>query len=325
MNNTNLTIWCNNDFGSEDQREVSLLTNGVGEHRLLMFGENDSSDEAINALSTADIVFGYPAPDDVLGSTSLRWIQLNSAGYTSYDHEEIKRQLVAESVILTNSSAVFDEPCAQHLLAMIMSLARKLPSALDAQRGDRTWKMDALRPASRLLNGQTLLMLGFGAIARRLVELLTPLHLNLIAVRRNVSGHEPIEVADLSKVDELLTQADHVVNILPANDQTRHFLNATRLGSLKPGAIVYNIGRGATLDQSALEKELRSGQLAAAYLDVTDPEPLPTDHPLWTTPNCFITPHSGGGHSDEKERQVNHFLNNLRRFERGEDLLNRVV
>jgi len=325
MNNTNLTIWCNNDFGPADQREVSLLTNGVGQHKLLMFGENDSRDQAMLALHAADIAFGYPAPADVLASPSLSWIQLNSAGYTSYDHEEIKRQLVAKNVVLTNSSAVFDEPCAQHLLAMIMSLARQLPSALDAQRGDRTWKMDALRPASRLLNGQTVLLLGFGAIARRLVELLTPLHVNLVAVRRHVSGHEPIEVADLSKVDELLTQADHVVNILPANDQTRHFLNAARLGSLKPGAIVYNIGRGVTLDQAALEKELRSGRIAAAYLDVTDPEPLPLDHPLWTTPNCYITPHSGGGHSDEKERQVNHFLNNLRRFERGEDLINRVV
>jgi phosphoglycerate dehydrogenase-like enzyme len=325
MNNTNLTIWCNNDFGPDDQREMSLLTNGVGEHRLLMFGENDSSNEANSALQAADVAFGYPAPETVLPSTNLRWIQLNSAGYTSYDHEEIKDELTRQNVIVTNSSAVFDEPCAQHLLAMIMSLARQLPSALDAQRGDRTWKMDALRPASRLLNGQTVLMLGFGAVARRLVELLTPLQMKLIAVRRHVSGDEPIEVAGLSKVDELLTQADHVVNILPANDQTRHFLNAARLGSLKPGAIVYNIGRGATLDQSALEKELRSGRIAAAYLDVTDPEPLPADHTLWTTPNCFITPHSGGGHSDEKERQVNHFLNNLRRFERGEDLINRVV
>ena len=130
MNNTNLTIWCNNDFGPADQREVSLLTNGVGEHELLMFGENDSSAQAIRALNAADIAFGYPAPDDVLASPSLRWTQLNSGGYTSYDHEEIKRQLVAKNVVLTNSSAVFDEPCAQHLLAMIMSLRGSCPQLL---------------------------------------------------------------------------------------------------------------------------------------------------------------------------------------------------
>ena len=95
--------------------------------------------------------------------------------------------------------------------------------------------------------------------------------------------------------------------------------------SLKPGAIVYNIGRGTTLDQSALSDLLNEGRLAAAYLDVTDPEPLPTDHPLWQTRNCFITPHTGGGHSTEKERHVKHFLENLRRFERGEQLLHRVL
>jgi phosphoglycerate dehydrogenase-like enzyme len=174
------------------------------------------------------------------------------------------------------------------------------------------------------LNGQTVVILGFGAIARRLVELLHPLGMNVMAVRRRVGGNESIYVAETSQVDELLPLADHVVNILPANDETRNFLNATRMANLKRGVIVYNIGRGSTLDQDALFKELNDGRIAAAYLDVTDPEPLPRDHPLWAAPNCFITPHSAGGHSDEKERQVKHFLENLRRFERGEPLLNRV-
>jgi len=325
MNSPKLTIWCNNDFGPSDQREVSLLTEAVGEHRLLMFAEDDLSVEARTALQTADVAFGYPEPEAVLDCEKPRWIQLNSAGYTSYDHDQIKKRLIARRVVLTNSSAVFAEPCAQHLLAMITGLARQLPAALDSQRGDRAWEMIPLRARSRLLNGQTVLMLGFGAIARRLVELLRPLHMNLMAVRRRVNGDEPIHVADISQVDELLPLADHVVNILPANDQTKHFLNASRLASLKRGAIVYNIGRGSTIDQEALKQELDSGRLAAAYLDVVAPEPLPSDHPLWTTRNCFITPHSGGGHSDEKERQINHFLNNLRRFERGEELVNRVL
>jgi phosphoglycerate dehydrogenase-like enzyme len=324
MNNLKFTIWCNNEFGPQNQHEVALLTEGVREHRLLLFDDNDSVD-SLNALSEAHIAFGYPTSDAVLKSENLRWAQLNSAGYTSYDHEEIKTQLRTRGVVLTNSSAVFDEPCAQHLLAMITSLARQLPAALDAQRGDKSWQIETLRHTSRLLNGQNVLLLGFGAIAQRLVELLTPLRMNLVAVRRHVTGTEPIDVFEISKVDELLPQADHIVNILPANDATRLFLNETRLASLKPGAIVYNIGRGTTLDQNALSKELRAGRIAAAYIDVTDPEPLPVDHPLWTTPNCFITPHSGGGHSAEKERQVNHFLNNLRRFERGEELVNRVL
>jgi len=325
MDNTKLTFWCNNDFGSEDEHEVRLLKEVIGERRLLMFAEDDESDAAHNALRTAHVAFGYPSPAAALRSENLRWIQLNSAGYTTYDHDEIKQQLVERRIVLTNSSSVYDEPCAQHLLAMITGLARQLPAALDSQRHDKAWEMVRLRASSPLLNEQTVLMLGFGAIARRLVELLRPLHLNLIAVRRSIKGDEAIKVVEVSQVDEFLPMADHVVNILPANEQTKNFLNAARLGSLKRGAIVYNIGRGVTLDQDALKRELDSGRLAAAYLDVTYPEPLPPDHPLWTTPNCYITPHSGGGHSNEKERQVKHFLANLRRFEQGEELINRVL
>jgi phosphoglycerate dehydrogenase-like enzyme len=319
-----LTIWCNNEFEPNHERELALLREGASNYHLVLLQESDVSDTARAALANADIAFGSPSPEDVLESKTLRWIQLNSAGYTSYDHEEIRTRLVANGVALTNSSAVYDEPCAQHLLAMITSVARQLPAALDSQRGDRSWPMNALRSGSQLLNGQTVLILGFGAIAQRLVELLRPLQMNLVAVRRRVSGTEPIQVRNISEADELLRLADHVVNILPANDQTTNFLDARRLASLKRGAIVYNIGRGSTLDQEALLKELLSGNVAAAYLDVTSPEPLPPNHPLWTTPNCFITPRSGGGHSNEKERQVNHFLNNLRRFERGDELVNRV-
>jgi phosphoglycerate dehydrogenase-like enzyme len=233
--------------------------------------------------------------------------------------------LKARGTRLTNSSAVYDEPCAQHLLAMMLSLARGLPLALDAQRGGRAWHMHDLRPGLRLLNGQTVLLLGYGAIARRLVELLGPLGMDVVAVRREIKGDEQVRVFQTEAVDELLPTADHVVNVLPANEETDDFLNAERLASLKRGAIVYNIGRGTTLDQNALIKELREGRLAAAYLDVTDPEPLPPAHPLWEAPNCFITPHVGGGHSTEKERQVKHFLDNLRRFERSEALRDRLL
>ena len=320
-----LTIWCNNDFGQNDERELVLLRENVSDYHLILFAEAESSERARAALAAADIAFGSPSPQDVFESKTLRWIQLNSAGYTKYDHEEIRDRLVSNSIALTNSSVVYDEPCAQHLLAMITGVARQLPAALDSQRGVRGWPMNALRARSPLLNGQTVLLLGFGAIALRLVELLEPLRMNVIAVRRKITGTEPVQVHDISDVDKLLPLADHIVNILPANDQTMNFLVARRLASLKRGAIVYNIGRGCTLDQEALRQELISGRVAAAYLDVTNPEPLPPDHPLWTTPNCFITPHSGGGHSNEKERQVKHFLNNLRRFERGEELVNRVV
>lgn len=318
-----LTIWCNNDFTPADVAEVDLLRTGTNSHDLLLF--HDHGPESLAALQRAHVAFGYPPPEAVLEARNLKWLQINSAGYTNFDHDHIKSSLTARGVAVTNSSAVFDEPCAQHVLAMITAFARQLPQSLIEQRTDRAWSMLPLRSQSRLLNGQTVLMLGFGAIARRLVELLTPLQMKLVAVRRNVTGKEPIDVYDISRVDELLPLADHVVNILPANERTSKFLDARRLALLKPGAMLYNIGRGVTLDQQALIDELQSGRIAAAYLDVTDPEPLPPDHPLWFAPNCYITPHTGGGHANEKERQVQHFLDNLRRFENNEQLVNQIL
>jgi phosphoglycerate dehydrogenase-like enzyme len=94
---------------------------------------------------------------------------------------------------------------------------------------------------------------------------------------------------------------------------------------MKEGAVFYNIGRGTTVDQEALVGALNGGRLAAAWLDVTDPEPLPPTHPLWTAPNCHITPHTAGGHNDEFHRLVGHFLGNLDRYVRGETLKDRVI
>jgi phosphoglycerate dehydrogenase-like enzyme len=123
----------------------------------------------------------------------------------------------------------------------------------------------------------------------------------------------------------LAHDADHIINILPDNQESRHFFDATRFAKLKPGAVFYNIGRGTTVDQNALLNALQSGRLRAAWLDVTDPEPLPDGHPLLTAPNCHITPHIAGGHTDETKTLVRHFLKNFERFIRGESLIDRVM
>jgi phosphoglycerate dehydrogenase-like enzyme len=145
------------------------------------------------------------------------------------------------------------------------------------------------------------------------------------ACRRRPKGDEAVPVITEAELPQVLTATDHVVNILPESGETRHFFDETRLGLIKAGAVFYNIGRGATVDQDALLKALRSGQLSAAWLDVTEPEPLPRDHPLLHQPNCFITPHIAGGHADETTTLVRHFLDNLNRFVRGEALADRVM
>ena len=160
---------------------------------------------------------------------------------------------------------------------------------------------------------------------RRLAQLLAPFGLRIIAFKRQVEPAEGVEIIGEGGLEGALAEADHVVNLLPASDSTTNLMNAARFAAMNPGARYYNIGRGSTTDQEALLYALQSGHLGLAYLDVTTPEPLPADHPLWTAPRCFITPHTAGGFAGEFFALADHFLENLRRFEGGEPLLNQLV
>ena len=205
---------------------------------------------------------------------------------------------------------------------MMLALARRIPQARDNQIGPRDWPYIPLRAESRLLNGQTVLLVGYGAIARRVAELLVPLRMNVIGFRRHPK--EP-NVFPIEQLDHWLPKADHVINILPATSETGQFFTGARFAKLKPDAHYYNIGRGTTNDESALQAALEKKQFAAAYLDAFQIEPLPKGHPLWTTPNCFVITHTGGGHSDEYERHVEQFLENLKRFHAKGSMIDRIM
>lgn len=321
-----LTIWCNARFPPP---ALNLLREGAPPHRLIFASAPKPSNLVGGGpdplLEEADVAFGQPDPEQVRRSRRVRWIHLDSAGYTRYDHDDLRAALGARGVVLTNSSSVYDKPCAQHVLAMMLAHARQLPQSLLDQQRDRAWRAAEHRAGSRLLGGQTALILGYGAIGRRLAELLGPFGMNLMATRRTPRGDEAVRVVSDDQTDAMLPHADHVINILPANASSERFFTAERFALMKPGVVFYNIGRGTTVDQQALTAALLNGQVAAAYLDVTDPEPLPPDHLLWRAPNCFITPHTAGGHHDEFERLVSHFLSNLRRHEQGSPLVDRVV
>ncbi len=321
-----LKIWTNHSFTSGGNSELNTLRENLGEHDLFVFPptENGAGGKSAEALKAADIAFGTPDADAVLAAENVRWFHVNLAGYTPYDRKDFREKFKTQNRIMTNSSAVYVEPCAQHVLAMMMALARLLPESLYNQRGAKEWKDIETREKSYLLNGQTALILGFGTIGRRIAELLMPLKMNLIGFKRTIRGDEPIKMVSEAELGAQFPLADHVINVLPANDETLNFLDAERLSKVKKGAIIYNIGRGVTLDQDALLTEMRSGRIAAAYLDVTNPEPLPANHPLWTTPHCYITPHSAGGFSLEKRWHVAHFLENLRRFEANAEMLDRI-
>lgn len=321
-----LTVWCNGQFEAGAARR---LEEGLAGHRLVYSSVRDTSVLAgarpDGAMAEADIAFGQPDPGDCLRHPRIRWVQLTSAGYTRYDTPEFLDSFRSRGAALTKSSVVFAEPVAEHGLAMILALDRNLLPSHDDQKGGHDWRYFELRGSARLLKGRTVLFLGFGAIARRMVELLSPFGCECYAIRRQTKSERGVRIVPEEDLTKVLPLADHVVNVLPASEATRGWVNARRLSCLKPGARLYNLGRGATVDQSALVEALRSGRLGAAYLDVTDPEPLPPEHPLWTTPNCHLTAHTAGGWDRQDDALVEHFLANFAAFTGGGSLSDRVV
>lgn len=315
---TTLTVWTNHRMNAEQEARLRQAT---AAHRLLLL-----PDATPAALAQADVAFGQPPVHEARDSERLRWVQLSSAGYGSYDKPDVRDAFTRRGAVLSKSSFVYANPCAEHVLSFMLAWARQLPAAFAEQRGARGWPQDALRQRSVLLTGQKVILFGFGSIGARLVQLLAPFTQRVTGVRRTVSGSEPIETIAFgdARLGERLAEADHVINLLPGTPATAGYFDADRFARLKPSAIFYNIGRGTTVDPSALLAALESQRLAAALLDVTDPEPLPPEHPLWQAPNCIITPHTAGGHHDEGDRLVAHFITNLDRFARGEAVLDRA-
>lgn len=308
---------------------LSILDKGTASHEVVFPRRTAQSvlvrTEPDPALTTADIAFGQPDVAGILGADRLRWIHLTSAGYTRYDTPEFRAFAESRSLLVTNSSAVYSEACAEHLFAFMLAQARGLPRGLQTRCANGSPQWLQLREGSTLLQDQRAVILGFGTIASRLLELLAPFAMKVVAMRRKPKGDEGIPTVTAENLRQALATADHVINILPDNADSIHFVSFERLRWMKRGAIFYNIGRGTTVDQQALVESLRSGHLGAAWLDVTDPEPLPDDHPLWSAPNCYITPHTAGGHRNESETLVGHFLDNLNRFLGGLPLRDRIM
>jgi phosphoglycerate dehydrogenase-like enzyme len=315
---------------SAPESTMQVLREGTAPHELLVSRTQATSclEQALTdpQLYLAEVAFGQPDPEAILLAKDLRWIQISSSSITRYDTLRFRRWILERGIAVCNSAAVYAEACADHTLAFMLAQSRLLPESLTtrAHGGSDAWHR--IRGNSVPLRGKSVLVVGYGAIGARLVELLRPFEMNITAVRRSIRGDEPVPVVPVLRLDEILARGwDHVVDILPDSGETVRFFNAERFARMKRGTVFYNIGRGSTVDQDALLDALRSGHISTAWLDVTEPEPLPEHHPLLSQPNCFITPHVAGGHKDESVTVVRHFLANLGRFDRGEPLKNRVL
>ena len=323
-----LTVWTNHTLRPAAQ---ALLQEGLAQTGCRLVQSANSSRSVLTegapdpALAEADIAYGQPDPDDVMKNARLQWVALSTAGYTRYERADFCAAMKQRGTLVTNVSAVFAHPCAEHLLAQMLAFTRELPKYILNQAGPRAWVYLEGRYTKDVLTGKTVVLLGFGAIGKRLAELLAPFRCRIIAVRRTPRGDEGGETVTEAELPRVLALADHVVNVLPENAATRGYCHAARFAQMKRGAYFYNIGRGTTVRQDDLLAALQSGQVGGAYLDALDPEPLPPAHPLWSAPNCHITPHVGGGHKEQDESLVKHFLENLSRFQRGEPLVDRII
>jgi phosphoglycerate dehydrogenase-like enzyme len=256
-----------------------------------------------------------------LGAPKLRWLQAFNAGV---DHPIFAR-ILERGVRLTTAAGASAEPIAQTALAGMLMLARGFPTWLDSQRR-RQWEPHSLEEIPRDLRGQTLVVLGLGAIGSELARLARALGLYVIGVRRGAArGGEPVdELHGPERLRELWSRADWLAIACPLSSETRGLVDAAALASLPRGARLLNVARGEIVDEAALIESLRDGRLAGAYLDVFAAEPLPAESPLWALPNVIATPHNSAASRGNEKRQVEIFLDNFARFVRGEPLRNEV-
>lgn len=271
-------------------------------------------------LSDVQIAYGGLSTEQIAAAQNLRWLQTMGAGVNGLLTPELR----ARDFILTNASGIHAEPITEHMFGMLLMHARCLGEAWDRQK-EHQWGGYDYGAHVTLLTGKTLGVLGVGAIGGHSARVGKAFGMRVLGLRRSGEAHPDVE--RMFTPDErgaFLAECDVVMNTLPLTDKTRGFLGPNEFAAMKPGSILVNTGRGATVDTAALMEALHSGRLGAALLDVTDPEPLPPDHPLWAMDTVMITPHVSGEHPGYDARANEIFLDNLRRFLADEPLRNVV-
>lgn len=249
---------------------------------------------------------------EVIGDMpSLKVVQTQTAGFENY------LPFIGEDVTLCNARGVHDASTAEITVALILASYRRIPRAVRNQE-EQIWPPYD-RPDDSLAD-RTVLILGYGSIGEALERRLAGFECEVIRVaRRAREGVHPIE-----ELPALLPTADVVVVLTPATEQTKGMVDAKFLGRLKDGALLVNVARGVVVNTDDLVAELGTGRIRAA-LDVTDPEPLPAGHPLWSAPNVLINPHRGGASTAFAPRAARLVRAQLERYAKGEPLINVVA
>ena len=282
-------------------------------------------DHLLDEVPDMDIFVGFSLrPEQFLLARKLKWLHSTAAGVGQLMYPELRKS----GIEVTNASGVHRIPMAEHILGILIALARRFPDCFRYQQ-QSLWAQQKLWNAPirpRELRGQILLFIGFGAIGREVAKIIRPLGTRVWAVTRSGRAEEGLaeQVFPAFKLDEVLPQADFVVLAAPETPETRKMIGPREFGLMKPSAYFMNVSRGALVDESALISALEQRKIAGAALDVASQEPLPPENPLWKLDNAFITPHMSAVSEHLWERQTDLLMENLERWFAGDELLNRV-
>jgi phosphoglycerate dehydrogenase-like enzyme len=271
-------------------------------------------------LSEADTVLAFCSPRLLEAAPKLRFLHSYSVG--------VERCTLAETIdeydfVLTNNQRLSGPDIAEHTIAMMFTLARNLV-VYQRHQQQSNWQRGERQAVN--LNGRTLLVLGLGGIGTEIARRASALGMKVIATRNSSRNGPPfVDYVGLSdETHELASRADFIANALPLTNSTRGMVDEAFFAAAKAGAFYISVGRGQTTDTDALVAALVSGHIAGAGLDVTDPEPLTADHPLWSMDNVVITPHVAANTMEARQRTLVIAVENLRRYVLGEPVLGLV-
>ena len=283
----------------------------------------NSRKEAANLLDGADVLLGYCTHETLEKGKDLRYILNFSAGVDRCTSSPLIQE---RDLLVTNMQRIYGPGIAEHAIAMMYMLTRKLHVFYDQQL-DELWDRSAVKRTEMWeVQGRTMLVVGLGGIGTEIARRANALGMRVIATRNSSrEGPKFVDYVGLShELDKLAGQADIVVNATPLTPATTGLFDDRFFAKMKSGAYFINVGRGKSVVTDDLIDALNAGRLGGAALDVQDPEPLPPGHPLWSARNLIITPHISAGSDAQMERFWLVLRENLRRYTNGERMLNVV-
>jgi phosphoglycerate dehydrogenase-like enzyme len=296
-----------------------------------------NEDVCAMAADGCDVMLGFRMPEDMgRHSRGLRWVQLLSAGA---DHAMGWLRANPE-IPMTTSSGIHATPIAEYTIASMLAFSHRLHIAIRAQLRREWHRRGSFMEGVDELRGKTLGIIGYGSIGRETARLGDALGMTVLALKRNredrrdpgwcppglgdPEGRIPQRFYGPDERAEMLARCDYLSVTLPLTPATRRFIGPEEIAAMKPGAYIVNVGRGEVIDESALTEALRDGKLGGAGLDVFEREPLESSSPLWDLENTILTPHMSGANRGYMDKACELFVENLRRFQAGQPLLNRV-